>query len=272
MSSQYDLKLFEGAAEYYARYRPKYPRAAFDFIKDRFQLGPSCRILDLGCGTGNASIPLASEVAEVVAMDPNPEMIRVGAELAESVQARNIKWLQAGSKDLSPALGAFRLVLMGQSFHWMDRDRVLRDLYEIVEDGGGLALIGPGHGLVLIGHGPAKAQESWEPVAERVVRKYLGERSRRRRVNSAEPRHESALQRSKFEIAEYHEFASELDLGVDSILGRLYSYSGNLRKSLGEHLGEFEAELRAELLLLRPGGQFAEQAATGVLAALKRTK
>ncbi|MGH7247848.1 MAG: class I SAM-dependent methyltransferase, partial [Pseudomonadota bacterium] len=154
MNFQYDPKIFEGAAEYYARHRPKYPRAVFDFIEERFRLDQTCRILDLGCGTGNASIPLAPAVAEVVAMDPDPEMIRVGRQSAQSVRTRNIKWLQAGSMDLSPALGAFRLVLMGQSFHWMDRDQVLRDLYEIVEDGGGLALIGSGHGLVLIGNGP----------------------------------------------------------------------------------------------------------------------
>jgi ubiquinone/menaquinone biosynthesis C-methylase UbiE len=271
MKSGYDPSLFAGTAEYYAHYRPKYPRELFDFIREGFQLNKNSRVLDLGCGTGNASIPLAPVVGEVIAMDPDSEMIRVGRELADAARVRNVKWLQAGSEDLSPSLGPVRLVVMGQSFHWMDRDQVLRDLYDIVEDGGGIALIGPAHGLVLIGPGPEQPpRDSWQPIAEGVIRKFVGERGRHPRSNPAEPRHEAALMRSRFAIAEYHEFASEMEFDIDSILGRLYSKSGNLRALLGDRVDEFEAELRAALLRVRPDGRFVEHPRTAVLAALKR--
>jgi len=75
MTSPYDPALFEGAARYYARYRPKYPKAAFEFIARRFSLDRNARVLDLGCGTGNASLPLAPIVGEIVAMDPDAAMI-----------------------------------------------------------------------------------------------------------------------------------------------------------------------------------------------------
>lgn len=270
MKSGYDPSLFAGTAENYARYRLRYPQAVFDFIKERFRLDESSRVLDLGCGTGNASLPLASAVGEIVAMDPDADMIRVGRELAEAGGVRKVKWMRAGSEDLSPSLGPVRLVVMGQSFHWMNRDQVLRDLYEIVEDGGGIALIGPAHGLVLIGPGPEQPKESWQPIAEDVVRKFVGERKRHPRSNPAEPRHEAALMRSRFAIAEYHEFASEMEFRIDAILGRLYSMSGSLRALLGDRIDEFEAELRAALLRLRPDGRFVEHLRTGVLVALKR--
>ena len=50
--------LFEGAAAYYARYRPKYPMAMFDRLVDRFDLGTLSSVLDLGCGTGQLALPL----------------------------------------------------------------------------------------------------------------------------------------------------------------------------------------------------------------------
>ena len=49
--------LFAGTAEYYARFRPPYPPALLDAIIDRFRLDESGRLLDLGCGTGEITVP-----------------------------------------------------------------------------------------------------------------------------------------------------------------------------------------------------------------------
>ena len=269
-SDSYDPTLFEGAARYYAQYRPKYPQAMFDFLVERFKLDHTSRVLDLGCGTGDASLPLASIVGEIVAMDPDAAMIEVGRGIAGAASINNVQFLNAGSNDLSPNLGTFRLVCMGQSFHWMDRDRVLRDLHPLVEDEGGLALLGPAHGLVLIGAGPPGPRQSWQDAADTIMKKYVGERTRHPRANPSEPRHEQALMRSHFAIAEYHEVESELSLTPDDILGLLYSMSGNIRKRLGERIDAFERDMNAALAAIRPEGRFIERPRTGVLVAVKK--
>jgi ubiquinone/menaquinone biosynthesis C-methylase UbiE len=269
MSSSYDPSLFAGAARYYDKYRPKYPQAAFDYLRGRFKLDATCRVLDLGCGTGNASLPLAPVVGEIVAIDPDPDMIEVCRARASAANLGNVTWRNAGSRELSSQLGNFRLVTMGQSFHWMDRDQVLRDLYALVEDDGGIALIGPGHGLVLVGSGPPPPKESWEDTARAVLASHGVERGRNPSSNPSEPRHEQAIQRSQFEIGEYHEFESEISLSPDDVLGRLYSFSGDLRTRLGNRLDLFERDLRAALMALWPNGRFTERLRTGVLVAVK---
>ena len=268
--SDYDPTLFAGAARYYAKYRPKYPQAAFDFLASRFKLDKTSRVLDLGCGTGNASLPLAPIVGEIVAMDPDQEMILVGQELANENGIRNVKWLNAGSRDLSPELGSFRLVCMGQSFHWMDRAQVLADLYPMVEDKGGIALLGPAHGFVLVGDGPPQPRESWQDAADAVRNAYGVAHIRHARSNPDEPRHEQAVLRSNFQIGEYHEFEFEKSYKPEDILGLLYSMSVNLRERLGARLADFERDMTEALRAAQPAGQFHEHLRTGVLIAIKR--
>ena len=269
MSTNYDLTLFEGAAEYYARYRPKRPQALFDFLVERFALDRTSRVLDLGCGPGNTSFPLAPHVGQVIAMDPDPGMIRVARALAMEQGLHNIRLLQAGSEDLTPDLGPIRLVVMGDSFHWMDRDQVLRDLDALVESNGGIALVAAAHGLVLIGEGPPKPKTSWERVCDEVMTKYVGKRARHPRSNPDEPRHEQAIARSAFRIGEYHEFESERHFEAADVIGLLYSMSGNLRAQLGGRIAEFEAELMTELLKLSPDGRFIDRTPAAVLVAVR---
>lgn len=54
----------------------------FDFILRGIQ--PADRVLDMGCGTGRFTVPLAQRAAEVAALDISPQMLEVnGQKLAE---------------------------------------------------------------------------------------------------------------------------------------------------------------------------------------------
>jgi ubiquinone/menaquinone biosynthesis C-methylase UbiE len=256
----YDPDLFRGAAAFYDRYRAPYAQAAIEFAAARLGLCATSRLIDLGCGPGTLARRFAPRVAEVVAMDPDPEMLAEGRRLAASDGIANIAWMQAGSTELGHLSGAFRGALMGQSFHWMDRDRVLGDLHRLIEDGGGIALINPGR---------RRPQESWEPLAAEVVERYLGARDPHPQKN-AEPHHEPALRRSAFQIVEDVEFASTLRRDIPSIIGALYSVSSSTQRLFGDRLGEFERDLEAALRCACPAGVFDETIETGVILAIRR--
>ena len=97
-------------------------------------------MLDLGCGTGQLTLPLARHVAAAVGMDPEPEMLAEAAGQAEANGVTNVTWTQGSSADLPANLRRFRLVTMGRSFHWMDREQVLAVLDGMVDDEGGVVL------------------------------------------------------------------------------------------------------------------------------------
>jgi tRNA/tmRNA/rRNA uracil-C5-methylase (TrmA/RlmC/RlmD family) len=89
----YDPTLFEGAAWYYARYRPQYPPILFDLLTEKFQLNGKGRLLDLGCGAGLIAIPLWHHFQEVIGLDPDPDMLQEAQQQALAVGATNISWV-----------------------------------------------------------------------------------------------------------------------------------------------------------------------------------
>lgn len=73
---------FNQAADLYDRARPRYPPALFDDLAELAGVGPGCRVLEIGPGTGQATVPLAERGCHIVAVE-------LGADLA-AVARRNL--------------------------------------------------------------------------------------------------------------------------------------------------------------------------------------
>jgi ubiquinone/menaquinone biosynthesis C-methylase UbiE len=248
---------FAATAAHYHRRAPYAPQA-IAFLVETFALDERSRALDLGCGPGTLTLPLAAATGEAVALDPEPQMLGEARRAAAATGQANIRWLCARAEDLPADVGRFRLATMGQSFHWMDRDAVLARLAGVVEAGGGLAIVNPGK---------RRPQESWEPTAEAVVERFLGPRQPRR-GGSPEPEHEPALARSShFSRFETHAFATTFTRDIASVIGAIYSLSYAARPRFGDRAAEFEVALSDALLTLNPSGRFDEQVETEVIVA-----
>ena len=253
---------FDDAAIYYDRFRAPYAPAALRYIGDTLGLGRDARVLDLGCGPGTIAIPLSRLAVEVVAVDPGAAMLAEARRLAALRGVTNIRWIQGRAEDLPSDLGTFQLVTMGQSFHWMDRDRVLRQLADLVEPGGALAILDEGR---------RRPQESWEPLAAAVARQFLTRRGRHP-LKHPEVAHAPSLRRSShFADFTVREFAFEITRDTASILGCVYAGVGLSKSALGERAAAFETELVEALLRLNPSGLFHEQLETAVLIAPRRS-
>jgi ubiquinone/menaquinone biosynthesis C-methylase UbiE len=240
-------------APYYALRAPYVPQA-LEYVRDEFHLDKSSRVLDLGCGPGTLTIPLSRFAGEVLAIDPSEAMMSQG----RSRGGGNITWLCMRAEEVSESLGTFNVVTLGQSFHWMDRDRVLRQLATMIRAGGGLALVNPGK---------RRPQESWEPIADEVIARYLGPRPRHSQ-KSPELEHEPSLLRSAaFSRFTAREFAMDFERTVPSIIGHTYSLSSSPKSAFGDRLAQFEQDLTAALLQVNPSGVFKEHLETEVLIA-----
>jgi SAM-dependent methyltransferase len=249
-TDKYDLTIYEGTAWYYSRFRPKYPPSLVSLLRDHFRLDGTGRLLDLGCGPGPVAIALAHLFEKVLAMDPDDGMRAEGERIARERGITNIEWRFGGSKDLSPALGQFRLVTMGNSFHWMDRARTLDALYDLVTDGGGIAVVGEGAPI------PPLPMTPWRAAINAVLKRYLGNRLLpwENQGPSPEELHEAYIKRSRFRDLIAYQESFDVEWTVDSMIGNLYSMSFSSRRVLGDRVEAFERDIRAAILAVEPSG------------------
>ena len=109
----------------------------------RFARAPEgARLLDLGCGTGRFSIPLAAKLRfSVTGADFSKEMLD---KAREKDTAKLVKWDQQDAQNLTYPDNSFDIVFMSHLLHHCDDpDRVVRECRRVLAD----------HGVILVRHG-----------------------------------------------------------------------------------------------------------------------
>jgi len=250
MTVPFEPRRFRSTVPFYARYRVSYPDDLIRFVAERCGVGEGARVLDLGCGPGSLALCFECLGAAVTAMDPEPDMLAAAQEYARQENV-TLQVIDGTSYDLGAALGRFRLVTMGRSFHWMDRPATLAALDGLIEPGGAVVLFDDRR--------IASPGVHWRTLVEELHEKFIPTQTagiRRRKLE--EDRHEAVLLRSAFSDLERYGVIFTRTLGPDDIVGWVYSTSSTSPEALGDQRAAFEAELRAGLSAMSLGGEFSE--------------
>lgn len=230
-TATFDPRRFRSAAPHYRAGRPDYAPLLVRRVVRLCRLSPGSRVLDLGCGPGLLAVAFAPFVAEVVAIDPEPEMLARVAEQA----VPNVTPRLGSSYKLGAWLGQFRLTTMGRSFHWMDRTDALRRLDELIEPGGAVALFSTHH--------PDVPDNAWAEDFRSLRHCYAMDD--RPRARSADwPSHEAVLLDSPFGQIEAAAVMERRRVAVESLVDRVLSMSGTSPERLGERIESLTAEVR----------------------------
>ena len=134
---------FEEVPELYDRVRPGYPEELFDDLARLADLRPGSRVLELGCGTGQATVALALRGYEVVAVE-------LGAGLADVARRKLVPF--PAVRIVNAAFEAwplpdepFDLVFAATSFHWIDPGVRVAKSADALRPGGALAVVSTHH-------------------------------------------------------------------------------------------------------------------------------
>jgi len=102
----------------YVRYRPSYPSALVDLLRDECGLRPDHVIADVGSGTGILSKMFLENGNRVFGVEPNDEMRRAGEEYLSACKKFSSIVGSAEATTLPDAGVDF--VTVAQAFHWFE--------------------------------------------------------------------------------------------------------------------------------------------------------
>ncbi|MGH3831662.1 MAG: class I SAM-dependent methyltransferase [Pseudonocardiaceae bacterium] len=233
-----------------------------DSLAEALHLDGSGRLLDVGCGPGSLTLPLAPMFGEATGVDADPDMLSEAARLAAEAGVRNVSWRQLRGEDLPAGLGSYRLVTFAQSFHWMDRPRVAATVRSMLDDDGACVHVhattheGVDTGLVLSHPQPPRSG-----IAD-LVRRYLGSTRRAGRGTLAHgtPADEDSVYRAAGFVGPHRIELPDrvVTRTADDVVAAVFSRSISAPHLFGEQLTAFETELRQLLYGASPTGVFSE--------------
>lgn len=241
---------FDEAAGLYDRARPGYPAAVFDDLAELACIGPGCRVLEIGPGTGQATVPLAERGCRVVAVE-------LGAAMAEVARRNlaafpNVEVVVAPFETWPLPAERFDAIVSATAFHWLDPEIRVSRAADALRPGGALATIATHHvagGDEGFWVDVQACYERWDPATEPGLRLPCSDDV---------PLDVEELDRSgRFGAATFRRYETDRSYTTAEYLDVLRTYSGH--RALRDDLRAGLLACIAELIDARFGGRIVKR-------------
>lgn len=132
-------KRFSDRAADYARYRPEYPPAVLDVLRNETALSPAAAIADIGSGTGISAELFLRHGNTVYGVEPNAGM----RQAAERILASYPQFVRVEGSAEATGLPdeSVDFVVAAQACHWFEKERARREFDRILCPGGWVILM-----------------------------------------------------------------------------------------------------------------------------------
>jgi cyclopropane fatty-acyl-phospholipid synthase-like methyltransferase len=133
---------FDDGADGYDAARPVAAPEVFDDLVELARLAPGSRVLEIGCGTGQATRPLAERGFSILGVE-------LGANLAELARHKlaaypQVEIVTSSFEDWDPGDELFDAVVSFNAFHWLDPEVRFTKSASVLRRGGSLCVFGSG--------------------------------------------------------------------------------------------------------------------------------
>ena len=128
---------FTNISTLYDKARISYPQKLISDIIDFVKLKKEDWVLDVGCGTGQATILFAQRGFNVIGLDSGEAMIKFSQQKFSKFNNISFKQGNFEEAEFSPK---FNLIISAMAWHWIDPERREKKAYDLLGGNGCLAL------------------------------------------------------------------------------------------------------------------------------------
>jgi SAM-dependent methyltransferase len=132
--------LFNEVPELYDRVRPTYPDELFTDLIAVTGINERSALLEVGCGTGQATVALAAFGSRVTAVEPGTGMAALARQRLASFD--NVEVETSTFEDWDDRGQRFDVLVAASAWHWVDPSIGWRRAHQVLRPGGWMALIG----------------------------------------------------------------------------------------------------------------------------------
>jgi len=129
---------FDAVADLYQQARPEYPEQLYDALVEAAGIKTGDRLLEVGCATGKATIPLARRGFRITCIEIGPDL--VVAARRNLTDFPGVEITEGAFETCRPLVdGQFDLVFAATAWHWIDMATRYERAWELLRPGGHLA-------------------------------------------------------------------------------------------------------------------------------------
>lgn len=130
---------FSDRVEAYIQYRPGYPSAVVEFLRDELGLDSTWKVADVGSGTGIFSRLLLENGNEVWGVEPNREMRAAAERLLAAYPGFHS--VEGTAEATTLPAESMALAVAAQAFHWFDPARARDEFRRFLKPGSFAVLV-----------------------------------------------------------------------------------------------------------------------------------
>ncbi|MEU9619520.1 class I SAM-dependent methyltransferase [Streptomyces sp. NPDC088251] len=156
---------FDEDAELYDRMRPSYPADLVTELAALAGLTARSRVLEVGPGTGQLTVPLAALGSEVTAVELGPSLAAVARRNLRGFPRAHVE--VSPFEEWAPPPDPFDLMVCATAIHWIDPAQRFTRAAQALRPGGTLALVTTHHvagGSVEFFARVQRCYERWDPA------------------------------------------------------------------------------------------------------------
>lgn len=139
MAGERRRESFDGAAADYSQYRAPYPDQVVADVVAGSGISAGSRVLEIGCGTGQLSVPLARAGAELVAIELGPRLAAAARAVLSPYPGARVE--ASAFEDWPLPDKPFDAVVCASAFHWLDPHVRFAKSARALRPGGSLTIV-----------------------------------------------------------------------------------------------------------------------------------